>query len=175
MFFKIPAVVCEIGLILFFFISRVVYPYQFPTEPWDYLAFDGKALTLQSISKEIKKSWKADSGRPFTSPKHQSIKNWGPLPEGRYVVQINRTLRFSTATSWKEKVKWILRSPGWGLIATPLEPDFKTPNGRNGFLIHGGGWILGSRGCIYLKSLNDDFHRVMTHYERNVWLVVEYE
>jgi hypothetical protein len=116
-----------------------------------HLLFNGKSLTLINEKGVAIQSWPAGAGRPFTSPKDQVLKNKGPLPEGNYAVQLKQTIFFKNPTGFHSKLSWMKNYIAWGNLAIPLEAHpTNTMFGRDSFMIHGGGWIIGSKGCIYV-------------------------
>jgi hypothetical protein len=140
----------------------------------DYLLFNGYQLLLKTGNGKRKRTWTATSGTPGSKPKDQDRKDFGPIPEGTYIARFDQTLDISSSQNLWDALKWLLKSPSWGLIATPLEPDEKTNTfGRHNFYLHGG-FFPGSRGCIDLTSQNQEFHIAMRLYKRNMKLVVKY-
>lgn len=140
------------------------------------LLFTGKNLQLRDEKGTIIQSWAAGTGRPFTSSRNQSLKNRGPLPEGKYTVALQRTVFFDRNNSLKARLNWLAKYIAWGDLAIPLDPlPTNQMFGRHSFMIHGGGWIVGSQGCIYVygKS-NDIFKRLSTLNQPTLPLEVTY-
>lgn len=140
------------------------------------LLFDGHSLTLPNPNTNQIQSWKAGSGRPFSTEKDQSQKNKGPIPEGVYTIRLDQSTFFNQTSHLKSKIKWLLNYIAWGDLAIPLEPaDSNTIYGRHSFMIHGGGWLIGSKGCIYVYSKSEEIHQILKKYPDNLKLVVHYE
>lgn len=140
----------------------------------DYLLFNGKYLILKTINGKIKKQWPAVSGFPGTTQSDQNQADKGPLPEGIYTAHFDQTLDFQQHQGLWDAIKWLIKSPAWGWIATPLTPSPKTNTfGRGNFYIHGGN-SPGSKGCIDLTDQNENFHVIVRLYKRNLKLVVKY-
>ena len=140
----------------------------------DFLLFNGKHLFLKTKNGRIKRKWKAISGILGSTPKDQYKKDYGPLPEGRYEVQFDKTLDYQNSKNLWDKFKWIIKSPSWGWIITPLKPHKNNKmNGRGNLYIHGGS-SPGSEGCIDLTNANKDFHVLLRLYNRNFNLIVKY-
>lgn len=75
----------------------------------------------------------------------------------------------------KSKLKWLLKYIAWGDLAIPLEPHpTNKMYGRNAFMIHGGGWIMGSKGCVYVYSKSADVYKALKQHPGNVELIVKY-
>lgn len=141
----------------------------------DYLFFNGQSLQLKDAKGKVLKNWTANAGSPRAAYKDQSKKNIGPLPEGKYIVREDIAISFHTASSLKQKLKWIIKSPAWGFEAVPLEPFLSNRMyHRDNFYIHGGGWFIGSKGCIYLKDQNKNFQDTLKQYHTNLVLHVKY-
>jgi len=84
----------------------------------------------------IPKHWEARSGD--SNPKHQAIRNKGPIPEGEWWFN-------------SSEIIWMGFDP-WGPYAIPLHPESSTNTyGRSGFYIHGGPWRK-TQGCIRLHN-----------------------
>lgn len=140
----------------------------------DYLMFDGRSLKLKTRNGRLKRSWPATSGAPGSAPSGQSRADYGPIPEGRYSARFDKTLDIESGQDLWDQLKWIIKSPRWGLIVTPLEPLQGTKTyGRGDFSIHGG-FFPGSKGCIDLTFKNDDFHALLRLYRKNIDVLVKY-
>ncbi len=139
-----------------------------------YLLFDGYSLKLCNKQGALIKQWKAGAGSIFSTVKDQSQKNRGPLPEGTYIVRRDHTIFFNHDDS-KSKLKWFLKYIAWGDLAIPLEPHATNKMyGRNAFMIHGGGWIVGSKGCVYVYSKSTEVYQALKQCSGNVELMVKY-
>ncbi len=142
--------------------------------PSDYLLFNGNYLMWYNNG-EINYSWPATSGRKeYQNPKYQNLPFKGPIPEGHYLINPNKTDRFSY---------WDIRDydwygsrarSAWGNIRTPIEP-FRSTNtyGRGGFFMHGG-YEAGSAGCVDLTYSNEAFHYRLQQYNMTINLIVDY-
>lgn len=140
------------------------------------LRFDGHRLTVFNSKGQVLKSYPAKAGRWWTTLSDQDLKNAGPLPEGFYWVRTARHISILKTMTLIDVLKWLMRSPAWGLEGVPLDPF---PNnkmyGRHSFYIHGGGWGLGSQGCIYLGFHNKDFQSSIQKIKDPIVLEVKYE
>jgi hypothetical protein len=156
--------------ILLFFIS--VTPIIGRTH--SILVFDGSAWSVYSGEHIVLKVPVA-AGRPFfQSPKNQFLKNKGPLPEGTYSLKLNDTVQFRQPGT-VSTLKWILKYIAWGNLAIPLEPSGTTDlKGRHSFMIHGGGWIVGSKGCVVVYGKDRELYQLLTKNAQDVELVVRY-
>ncbi|MGK5093523.1 DUF3892 domain-containing protein [Deltaproteobacteria bacterium TL4] len=140
----------------------------------DCLLFDLKYLYLKAQNGRIKRKWKATAGNQGSTAQDQYKSDYGPLPEGEYEVRFDKTLDFENSKSLWDKLKWIVKSPSWGFVNTPLYPSKDNEMyGRGDFYIHGG-TTPGSNGCIDLADKNEDFHILLRLYHRNFRLIVQY-
>ncbi len=140
----------------------------------DFLLFDGTTLFLKTVNGRNKRKWSATSGKSEASFHDQDKPHFGPLPEGEYTVRFDKTMDISSSEHLWDSIKWILKSPRWGFIVTPLEPSFKNKMyGRGDFYIHGG-FFPGSKGCIDLQFENGAFHILLRLYKHNFKLIVRY-
>jgi len=160
--------------------------------PPPYLTFDGKALCW--VGEPYNGTcWAGVSGkRGFQLPKHQSLKDKGPIPEGVWRVRqdeyqsiddvpwLNRF--FGMLSPLSEKVyRKLGRFPGdlpaWGEARIWLKP-VAVPNiyGRDidTFSIHGG-WVAASAGCIDLTHSIAEFAEAFTVFGADLDLIVAYE
>lgn len=141
----------------------------------DYLLFDREKLYLKALNGRVKKSWEAFSGNVEAAVDDQDKKEFGPLPEGEYVVQVDETLDYEDSNGLWDTIKWKLKSSRWGYIATPLEQVEGESFDRGSFYIHGGKEV-GTAGCIELNGdLNKNFHSYMALYDRPFKLIVRYK
>lgn len=140
-----------------------------------HLVFDGKFLAAYQQNQIILKL-PAVAGRPFfQSPNHQYLKNKGPLPEGTYIVELGHTVYFNQP-GIRSKFKWIAKYIAWGNLAIPLTPEAGSAlRGRHSFMIHGGGWGVGSKGCIVVYQNDRELYRVLSQSDGIVKLIVKYE
>lgn len=66
-----------------------------------------------------------------------------------------------------DTLKWIKKSPAWGLVATPLEQVKGKNYGRGSFYIYGG-LFKGTAGCIEVNGTeNGHFHAFLRLYKRD--------
>ena len=138
------------------------------------LKFDGHHLSLINNENQLLNQWRAGAGKPFSTEKDQFRKNIGPLPEGNYLLQINRTIFFNKRHDFLSRLRWIFKYIGWGDLAIPLIPSASTiMHGRDGFMIHGGGWGIGSKGCIDVYGRSVSIYQALKSYEI-ISLTVEY-
>lgn len=111
------------------------------------LRFDGDYLTLTHSRGSSR--WRAYSGKPVNgnfdySTARQRIPDAGPIPEGRYWVDISEM----DDNWWNSFVPQIRAA--WGRFRLSIHPYPDTITyGRGGFFIHGGS-EAGSAGCIDL-------------------------
>jgi hypothetical protein len=107
------------------------------------LVFDGANLSVLSANK-VQYSTTATSGKDehMNNPNSQHIKDYGPTPEGIYIID---------NTKWDhlnkyQQLKRLVAGGDWGEYNVPLRPvTYKGP--RNSFYLHGG-IFPGSAGCI---------------------------
>ena len=109
-------------------------------------------------------SWDAVSGaKDYQSPKYQSVKDKGTIPEGTYVARQSE-LQFYKDITWGNRLRsavgfgtWRGGTDSWGESRVWLEPSKETNTyGRSGFSAHGGA-EPGSAGCIDLTHHIDEF------------------
>src|SRR5689334_20829072 len=120
------------------------------------LHFDGSNLHVFDDATNLIRSFLATSGRRGSTFEHQDIKDYGPIPEGRYTLD---------PKSFSEG--GILRNltGDWGKWRAPLEPFPGTNTyGRSGFFIHGGD-SPGSAGCIDIGHADTELHDLLKDHE----------
>ena len=140
----------------------------------DYLLFDRKFLYLKALNGRVKKQWEAFSGNKTATLADQDKADFGPLPEGEYIVYFDKTLDFKNNEGLFDALKWIKKSPNWGFVATPLEQVSGKSYQRGDFYIHGG-IQRGTKGCIELNNFaNGRFYSFMVLYNRSFKLIVRY-
>lgn len=124
----------------------------------DRLRFNGSTLTWIRGGRPMK-SYPAVSGRSgFQSGAHQSLKNKGPLPQGKWFVRQSEYQKMPSR-SWIEELAaelgrtaWPGGVSAWGRNRIWLHPKPGTKTyERSGFSIHGGD-SPGSAGCIDLTN-----------------------
>lgn len=156
----------------------------------DSLQFNGCSLIwLDNNGKEVER-WRAVSGRPGTDPGQQNKEGVGPLPEGKYTIDPERTqsiwdVGFMSYTPfigpahplWGVSKKY---QEAWGNYRTNLQPDKETEAKVAGFgrkpktfFIHGG-TAEGSAGCIDLTKYSDEFHQRLEQYGKPITVTVKY-
>ena len=137
-------------------ISQPTFEKPVNVKPGQYAVFDGKKFTLYENDKPIM-SWDAVSGaKGYQSPKYQSVKDKGTIPEGTYVARQEK-LQYITlpdavlgvaAIVGEQIGSWPGSYYSWGNSRVWLEPSKETNTyGRDDFSIHGG-LVPGSAGCI---------------------------
>ncbi len=146
------------------------------------LVFDGQKLSWYENG-ELKKSWKAQSGRDeFQSGNQTHIKNKGPIPEGKWFVNQVEHQNFYKSDDIVEnffaglvgKGAWPNLMSAWGTDRIWLKPATQTDTkDRTGLTIHGG-WNYGSAGCIDLAQNMDDFIQNFKKYGKDIQLIVHY-
>ena len=141
----------------------------------DYLFFDRKYLYLKALNGRVKLKWGAFSGNTEASSNDQAESDYGPLPEGEYIVRFEDTVDAEKSTGLLDALKWLAKFPSWGTVATPLEQISGETFGRSDFYIHGG-VVKGTAGCIEIDGYdNKMFHAFMALYKRNFKLIVKYK
>ena len=146
-------------------------------KPGQYAVFDGKKFTLYENDKPIM-SWDAVSGaKGYQSPKYQSVKDKGTIPEGTYVARQSELQHLSIKNAiigLAGRGKWPGSEYSWGNSRVWLEPSKETNTyGRDDFSIHGG-WVPGSAGCIDLTSNIDNFIALFDYMGNDLIIRVEY-
>jgi hypothetical protein len=149
------------------------------------LLFDGRSLQWIEDG-QVERRWPDVSGKPgFNGKEHQSLKDRGPIPEGRYVAlqsdlqkweetpAINRAACILNFISIKAG-RWPGCTVAWGTRRVGLVPCRRTNVfGRNNFTIHGG-WFPGSIGCIDLTNSMESFAKEFLLYAKDMELAVRY-
>lgn len=141
----------------------------------DVIIFDGENVTIYDDDKHPIRSWPAVSGRPGTTKDDQHIKGRGPIPEGSYTLDPNKTDKLNPFDP-RDYDWWITGGPyAWGWERVPIDPDEGTNTyGRGGFFVHGGK-VPGSAGCVDLTSYADDFFDYFNqNYSEPVPFLVDY-
>ena len=144
-------------------INKPTFEKPVNVKPGQYAVFDGKKFTLYENDKPIM-SWSAVSGaKGYQSPKYQSVKDKGTIPEGTYVARQSE-LQFYKDITWDNRLRsavgfgtWKGGTDSWGESRVWLEPSKETNTyDRGGFSVHGGA-EPGSAGCIDLTHHIDEF------------------
>jgi RHS repeat-associated protein len=145
------------------------------------LVFDGDSLTYTDAEKGVSTSFPAVSGRPgYQDPGSQSVKDAGPIPEGRYLVRQSQLQRITPTQAAVGQLgagkvgSWPGGVRSWGFQRVWLQPMGGTNTlGRSGFSIHGG-FVPGSAGCIDLTGNMGAFANTFSAAGRDMILVVRY-
>ncbi len=141
----------------------------------DYLIFDRKYLYLKALNGRSKRKWKAFSGKQESTTNDQNKVEYGPLPEGEYIVHFEKTIDYENNEGLWDAVKWRMKKSRWGYVATPLEQVKGESFNRGNFYIHGG-TSIGTEGCIEINDeRNRDFHSFLVLYSRPFKLIVKYQ
>ena len=137
---------------------------------------EGKLFWKNSAG-DVLCQWDAVSGKPKyfnKNPKEtMKIKNEGPTPEGRYIVEeiqvadkgLTATVKgiakfFLMKSTYNWNLNTIARRVSWGNFRAPLIPMEGTDTfGRTSMYIHGG-TIPGSIGCIDLMERMESFAKL---------------
>ena len=123
-------------------------------------------------------SWDAVSGaKGYQSPKYQSVKDKGTIPEGTYVArqsELQHITPYGIIAGIANAGTWPGSLYSWGASRVKLESSQQTNTyGRGGFYIHGG-WVPGSAGCIDLTSNIDNFVALFDYIGNDLIIKVEY-
>lgn len=182
-----------------------------PDRPKDTVRmhFDGRDLIVYD-GDTVKFRISADSGRPvllraedaeaahadarldtyMNDRRFVGVKDFGPIPEGRYRLSTSAIQRFTLGDElkmlWARHSK-VTTSAGtltggdWGEGRVPLLPigalkpgPFGNTNARDGFYLHGG-WAAGSSGCIDIGTSFGDVADWLADYKRPITVTVAYE
>ena len=148
------------------------------------LQFDMSTLKVVDLTYNITMpglEWQGVSGRDgYQFATMQTKPNKGPIPEGYYIVNPQKTQSYADISRF-DKIKgtigcgsWPGGTKSWGEYRTWLTPCKGTNTyGRNGFSIHGGK-NPGSAGCIDLTKDNNSFHNWLKSYGNTIQLNVDY-
>ena len=150
-----------------------------------YLDFNGRELRWHQ-NNEVTNLWKAMSGQPnYQCKEYDSLKDKGPLPEGKWLVRQSQHQNFYKDQSKFDQFrseygfgimgKWRGGKDSWGNNRIWLEPAQGTDNkDRTNLSIHGGK-EYGSGGCIDLTDKMDEFTDKFKKYGRDMLLNVKYD
>ncbi|PCK29609.1 L,D-transpeptidase [Pseudoalteromonas piscicida] len=140
----------------------------------DELHFNGNKLSWIDDDGKVVKEWAAVSGRPGSTTEDQSVEDYGPIPEGEYVLDANNLQNWSDVLGLDKALAYIGRGPwpggtsSWGesrVWATPIAGS--NTFGRSGFSIHGGS-TPGSAGCVDLTiNMNSFTQQFNTYFQQN--------
>jgi len=149
------------------------------------LTFNGSWLTALDSGGSILDSWKSSSGVPGSTAADQWKLNYGPIPEGNYVVDSGKIESWSDL-SFLGKMEgnfgfgtWPGGVASWGQYRVPiqtLDGGYSVTNEivtRGDFYIHGG-WTLGSRGCIDVSFGDISFFNYLSSQPATIPLTVNY-
>ncbi len=143
---------------------------QNQSDPPRKLTFDGERMSV-IIDGETIASYAAVSGRPLKngyfdySANRQKIHDIGPIPEGEYIVNMNKTQRWDDlgfiqkTGAFFDKGRFPGGTIAWGSERVDITPVGLNPfaiRQRSGFTIHGGTYP-GSAGCIDLTTNDKAF------------------
>jgi len=156
-------------------------PEGWASEAWvvdterDILVFNGKETKVLDGKLQPIESWKSKSGAKGTTPADQHIEWKGPIPEGKYFADPEKTDYFH----WYDPRDWdwwgARSREAWGNIRTPLDPaPGNDLQGRSGGYFFHGGTCWGSGGCIDLGPNNEDFHSWLETNNTPVEVYVDY-
>lgn len=95
--------------------KKNIWPYPLKTDPAQKLKFNGKSLQLIE-NRKIIKEWPAVSGRSgYQDPKHQSLKNTGPIPAGIYAARLDQLQGIEDINLWQKIIGNVGRGTWPGL------------------------------------------------------------
>lgn len=149
------------------------------------LDFNGKELSWYEDDNRVA-SWKGMSGKPdYQCKEYDTVKNKGPLPEGKWLVRQSQLQNFYKDQSKTDQAiskygigvfgKWRGGKDSWGNNRIWLEPAKGTDNkNRTNLSIHGGK-EFGSSGCIDLTDKMDEFTNRFKTYGHDMILDVRYD
>ena len=149
------------------------------------LEFNGRELSWFEDDKKTN-SWKGMSGKPdYQCKEYDSVKDKGPLPEGKWLVRQSQHQNFYKDQSKIGQLKseygfrimggWPGGKDSWGNNRIWLEPAQGTDNkDRTNLSIHGGK-EYGSKGCIDLTDKMDEFTDKFKKYGHDMILNVKYD
>lgn len=139
----------------------------------ELLYFQGSQLEFLKKGGDREK-WEAVSGKgDKTQPEKQNISNEGPIPEGKWYVDLKNAYSIDDANNIVDYIKWVAKSYSLGTAFINLSPADVNTNRTEGFAIHGG-WFKGSAGCIDLTAHMNQFYKSYMDYNRNMLLIVNY-
>jgi len=113
------------------------------------MAEDGSKMVWEAVAGELM------DGK--TQPDLQDVADIGPIPEGEYGVDFDKTVKRSELDIVRKQIAYPQAS--WGNYFVNIQSGI-LPNGRGGFSIHGGS-VPGSNGCIDLHKNADSFFGMM--------------
>ncbi|HEX6037620.1 RHS repeat-associated core domain-containing protein [Longimicrobium sp.] len=138
----------------------------------DTLKFNGTQLTLVGDDGKVKGQWAATSGRAGATAGDQDVSDFGPIPEGTYMVDPADIFN----EQGLDKAIFRLRThfADWGDYRTPLTRISGTAGvQRSRFWLHGGS-IPGSAGCIDVGRNDAAVFGAIQGHAGNIPLIVQY-
>jgi len=148
----------------------------------DPLLFNGKyELSATDAEGNAISSWQGSSGKPgsTTSVAHQRLQDFGPIPEGNYIVDPSQIQRWKDLPGYQKVAAYFNRGewpggiPAWGDTRVPIQIPGGSVYGRSEFFIHGG-WFPGSAGCIDLGRNASSFFNYLSGQRGSIPLTVNY-
>jgi uncharacterized protein RhaS with RHS repeats len=135
------------------------------------IKFDGNSVDVYDENGNKEGSYPAVSGSAASCQCSEDmyIPNYGPIPEGKYSVDPQKT---NKRTLLKGMAGWGSTS-AWGSQRTPIEPSGHNAGGRYEMYMHGG-TTPGSIGCVDMTSYNDAFHDWLADQSGPVSMDVDY-
>lgn len=149
------------------------------------LEFNGRELSWYENDKKTA-TWEGISGKPnYQCKEYDTIKNKGPIPEGKWLVRQSQHQNFYKDQSKFDQIKseygsgifgkWKGGKYSWGNNRIGLEPAKGTDSkNRTNLSIHGGK-EAGSGGCIDLTDKMDEFIDKFKKYGYDMILDVKYD
>lgn len=144
------------------------------------LHFDGEKLVATNVvTGEIVEEWDAVSGAwangaPVAGPEHQAVKDFGPIPEGRWSIdpgmQQDRSVHPDFQPDGHPRP-----ASAWGNSRTIIEPEGWTDAMNRDLMYTHGGESPGSIGCVDLTDQNDDFQQWVAEQDGPINMVVDYD
>ncbi|MEO9943780.1 RHS repeat-associated core domain-containing protein [Paraglaciecola sp.] len=140
----------------------------------DELHYNGKKLTWKDDDGNTVKEWDAASGRPGSTTADQDEVDYGPIPEGDYLLEQDQLQNWADVPGGDKLLSLIGRGPwpggtgSWGEHRVWATPVAGTETfGRSGFSVHGGS-TAGSAGCVDLTiHMNSFTNQFNTYFEQN--------
>ena len=138
----------------------------------DTLKFNGRQLTLVGDDGKVKGQWAATSGRAGATAGDQGVSDFGPTPEGTYMV--DPTDIFNEQGLDKAIFRLRTHFADWGDYRTPLTRISGTAGAqRSRFWLHGGS-VPGSAGCIDVGRNDAAVFGAIQGHVGSIPLIVQY-
>ncbi len=148
------------------------------TDPDCYMNFDGENLELYKNGERYDTLSAMSGQKGYQGKEYQSIRDKGPLPEGRYTANQDRRQEIdliNAAAGIVGRKQWPGSVRSWGLRRVWLDPDPSNEMyGRDNFSIHGG-WSKGSAGCIDIPWQTKRLSNYLDQCQQIVPLDVKYK